>query len=75
MGIEPTSYLISIHFTTMPHPAAEGGACMEKAMNVEISTVTKLLITGAEGLDPISVYLEDLSPCKGKITVSCYDKT
>lgn len=44
-------------------------------MQVETSTVTKLLITGAEGLDPISVYLEDFEPCKGKITVSCYDKT
>ena len=51
----------------MPHPAPEGGACMEKAMNVETSTVTKLLITGAPNLDPISVYLEDLAPCKGKI--------
>ena len=48
---------------------------MDKAMNIETSTVTKLLITGAEGLDPISVYLEDFEPCKGKITVSCYDKT
>ncbi len=44
-------------------------------MNVETSTVTKLLITGAEGLDPIGVYLEDFAPCKGKITVSCFDKT
>ena len=48
---------------------------MDKAMNIETSTVTKLLITGAEGLDPISVYLEDFAPCKGKITVSCFDKT
>ncbi|WP_342648774.1 hypothetical protein [Pseudomonas sp. REB1044] len=44
-------------------------------MNVEKSTVTKFLITGAPNLDPISVYLEDLAPCKGKITVSCFDKT
>ncbi|MND66925.1 hypothetical protein D3C80_583300 [compost metagenome] len=48
---------------------------MDKAMNIETSTVTKLLITGAESLDPISVYLEDFAPCKGKITVSCFDKT
>lgn len=48
---------------------------MDKAMNIETSTVTKLLITGVQGLDPISVYLEDLAPCKGKITLSCYDKT
>ncbi|MFJ2970754.1 hypothetical protein [Pseudomonas fulva] len=44
-------------------------------MNIETSTVTKLLITEATNLDPNSVYLEDLAPCKGKITVSCYDKT
>ena len=44
-------------------------------MQVETSTVTKLLITGVNGLDPISVYLEDFAPCKGKITVSCFDKT
>ncbi|MGX1179888.1 hypothetical protein AB7M31_002956 [Pseudomonas sp. IAP-CY TE4608] len=30
---------------------------MEKVMNVETSTVTKLLITQVQNLDPISVYL------------------
>ncbi len=44
-------------------------------MKIETTQVTKLLITGAEGLDPISVYLEDFEPCKGKITVSCWDRT
>jgi hypothetical protein len=44
-------------------------------MKVETSTVTKLLITGADGLDPITVFLEDLAPCKGKITVSCWGKS
>lgn len=44
-------------------------------MKVETSTVAKLLITGVQSLDPISVYLEDFAPCKGKITVSCFDKT
>lgn len=44
-------------------------------MKVETSTVTKLLITGAEGLDPITVFLEDLAPCKGKITVNCCGKS
>lgn len=48
---------------------------MDNAMNIETSTVTKLLITGAEDLGPISVYLEDFEPCKGKITVSCFHKT
>lgn len=44
-------------------------------MNVETSTVTKLYITGAERLDPITVFLEDLEPHKGKITVSCWGKS
>ncbi len=51
-----------MQISTKLHPATEGGACMEKAMNVETSTVTKLLITGAPNLDPISVYLEELAP-------------
>jgi hypothetical protein len=44
-------------------------------LKVERATVTKLVITGAPSLDPITVFLEDLAPCKGKITVSCYDKS
>lgn len=42
---------------------------------VERSAVTKLLITDAPSLDPITVFLEDLAPCKGKITVSCWGKS
>ncbi|WP_178083678.1 hypothetical protein [Pseudomonas sp. Sample_9] len=44
-------------------------------LKVERSTVTKLVITGAPSLDPITVFLEDLAPRKGKITVSCCDKS
>lgn len=44
-------------------------------LKVERSTVTKLVITGAPNLDPITVFLEDLAPCKGKITVSCWGKS
>lgn len=44
-------------------------------LSIERSTVTKLVITGAQGLDPITVFLEDLAPRKGKITVSCWDKS
>lgn len=40
-------------------------------LQVERSTVTKLVI-GAPSLDPITVFLEDLAPCKGKITVNCW---
>lgn len=44
-------------------------------LQVERSTVTKLVITGTPNLDPITVFLEDLAPYKGKITVSCWDKS
>ena len=44
-------------------------------LEVERSTVTKLVITGAQNIDPITVFLEDLAPHKGKITVSCLDKS
>lgn len=43
---------------------------MEIAMKVETSTVTKLHITGAVSLAPNTVFLEDLKPKRGKITVS-----
>ena len=46
-----------------------------EGLQVERSTVTKLVITGAQNLDPITVFLEDLAPCKGKITVSCWGKS
>lgn len=44
-------------------------------LKVERSTVTKLVITGAPSLDPITVFLEDLAPKRGKITVSCWGKS
>ncbi len=48
---------------------------VDAPLQVERSTVTKLVITGAPNLDPITVFLEDLAPCKGKITVSCWGKS
>ena len=45
------------------------------AIKVESSTCTKLVITGATNLDPITVFLEDLAPCRGKITISCWSKS
>lgn len=45
------------------------------ALDVTTSTVTKLYIKGAENLDPITVFLEDFEPGKGKITVTCYGKS
>lgn len=48
---------------------------VDAPLQVERSTVTKLVITGAPNLDPITVFLEDLAPCKGKITVNCWDNS
>ena len=44
-------------------------------IQVEQTTVTKLVITGSLNLDPITVFLEDLAPCKGKITISSWGKS
>lgn len=43
-------------------------------MKIEKSTVTKLTITGAPALDPITVFLEDIEPRRGRITIRCYDE-
>jgi hypothetical protein len=44
-------------------------------MQIERSQVTKLTITGAVALDPITVYAEDIGPRQGKITVECYGRS
>ena len=57
-------------------------------LKVERSTVTKLVITGAPRLDPITVFLEDFGSrdcptesdpnyqtAQGKITINCWDKS
>lgn len=44
-------------------------------MNIEKSTITKLQITGATALDPITVIAEDLGPCQGKIIIECYGQS
>ena len=57
-------------------------------LKVERSTVTKLVITGAPRLDPITVFLEDLGrrncpteanpnheTAQGKITINCWDRS
>jgi hypothetical protein len=43
-------------------------------MQIERSQVTKMVITGAYRLDPITVYAEDIEPRRGRITVQCYGK-
>jgi hypothetical protein len=44
-------------------------------MKVIESTVRTLKISELENLDPISVYLENFEPGKGKITIECYGKS
>lgn len=44
-------------------------------MKIEQSKISKLFISEADGLDPISVYLEDLGPSQGKITINCWGKS
>ena len=41
-------------------------------MKIETSTVTKLLISGIPRLDPISLFLEDFGPGRGKVTISVF---
>ncbi len=44
-------------------------------MKIEQSQITKLFLTEVSNLDPITVFLEDLEPRKGKITIDCYGKS
>lgn len=47
-------------------------------MKVTVSQIKKVYIDGLRddhGLDPITVFLEDLEPRKGKITIECYGKS
>jgi hypothetical protein len=44
-------------------------------VKIEKSCVTKLMITGAPSLDPITVYAEDIAPRKGKIIIECYGQS
>ncbi len=47
-------------------------------MKIEHTNVKKLHVTDiykSHGLDPVHIYLEDYELGKGKITISCYDKT
>lgn len=43
-------------------------------MKIERTTTETLTITGAPALDPITVFLQDFEPGRGRITVECYGK-
>ncbi len=44
-------------------------------MKLSTSTVQKLVISDVPKLDPITVFLEDLEPRKGKATITCYNES
>lgn len=44
-------------------------------MNIERKKVETLRITDIEGLDPVTVMLENFEPGKGKITIECYGES
>ncbi len=43
-----------------------------KEMKIETSQITKIALSELDGLDPITVILEDLAPRQGKINIECY---
>lgn len=43
-------------------------------MKLETSQVTKLTLSEIEGLDPVHVYLEDVGPRHGRLTIVCWDE-
>lgn len=71
-----------------PRPPYAQKNIIAEPLKVERSTVTKLVITGAARLDPITVFLEDFGrrdcptesdpnyqTAKGKITINCWDNS
>ena len=44
-------------------------------MKITSQIIHKLLLTEIPSLDPISVYLEDIAPGKGSITISCANES
>jgi len=44
-------------------------------MKVTTSIATKIVITEADHLDPVTVFIEDYEPGKGKIVIECYGQS
>lgn len=44
-------------------------------LQISSKQVTKLYIQGGERLDPLTVFLDDIAPGKGQITISCFGKS
>ena len=43
-------------------------------MKLKRTTVEKLVLTDIPDLDPVSVFLEDYGPHRGKVTIECFGK-
>lgn len=46
-----------------------------KDLKITKTTVARIIIEGADRLDPITVFLEDIAPKNGKITVTCFGES
>lgn len=44
-------------------------------MKLQVSTSIKLGLTDLDRLDPVTVYLENFEPGRGKITITCFRKS
>lgn len=44
-------------------------------MKIETKQITTLLITDVAALDPVTVFLENYAPGRGKITIECYGES
>jgi hypothetical protein len=44
-------------------------------VNIETKQITTLCITDVQGLDPVTVFLENYEPGRGKITIECYGES
>jgi hypothetical protein len=44
-------------------------------MKVQTIPITKTVISDVPGLDPITIYTENLFPARGKVTIECYSKS
>ncbi len=44
-------------------------------MKIEQSMTKKLVLTNLERLDPVTVFIEDFEPGKGRITMCCYGQS
>ncbi|WP_323907602.1 hypothetical protein [Aeromonas veronii] len=44
-------------------------------MQVSVSHTTKIVLTELEKLDPVTIYLDNPAPSRGKITIECFGKS